>query len=269
MVGPVGANLFIYDVPLSFTESDLMSLFSPFGKIVSTKIYRDRKTGKSRGFGFVSFDNVDSADVAIQKMDGYEIESKVLQVQKKIIKQNNNSKEFYVCLRIVGSHVLGSEVREGTEMQKVIIPRQLQEVSRVIFGNLPANSLVSTGLKAFSKKPTARPLQVANPRSIQEILRAPLVYPTDDLILNGYKPYEWLRYTELTTDIFAKKMAGELVDEEELFYYRRAKPRRIVDGHVASMYKTDNDDYWEKKALRRRFQGKGPPKKGDGKRKSK
>ena len=91
----MGANLFIYDVPLSFTEIDLMSLFSPFGKIVSTKIYRDRKTGKSRGFGFVSFDNVESADVAIQKMDGYEIESKVLQVQKKIVKQNN-SKESVI-----------------------------------------------------------------------------------------------------------------------------------------------------------------------------
>ena len=92
----MGANLFIYDVPLSFTELDLLRLFSPFGKIVSTKIYGDRKTGKSRGFGFVSFDNVDSADVAIQKMDGFEIESKVLQVQKKIIKQNN-PKEFRVC----------------------------------------------------------------------------------------------------------------------------------------------------------------------------
>lgn len=81
-----------------------MSLFSSFGKIVSTKIYRDRKTGKSRGFGFVSFDSVESADAAIQKMDGYEVDSKVLQVQKKIIKQNN-PKEYRVCLKFVGSHV--------------------------------------------------------------------------------------------------------------------------------------------------------------------
>ena len=168
-----------------------------------------------------------------------------------------------------GSHILRYAISRNSEMQKVIIPRQLQEVSRVLFGNLPANSLVSTGLKVFSKKPTGRPLEVTNPRSIQEILRAPLTYPTDDLILNGYTPYQWLRYTELTTDIFAKKEAGELVDEEELFYYRHYKPRRIVNGRVAATYKTDIDDYWEKKALRRRFQGKGPPKKGDGKRKSK
>ena len=59
------------------------------------------------------------------------------------------------------------------------------------------------------------------------------------------------------------------MDEEELFYYRRAKNRRIVNGRVAASYKTDADDYWEKKARRKRFQGKGPPKKGENSKKGK
>ena len=71
------------------------------------------------------------------------------------------------------------------------------------------------------------------------------------------------------SDSFAKKEAGLLVDEEEQFYYRFAKPRRYANGHVVSNYKTDSDEYWEKKARRKRFQGKGPPKKGEGKRKGK
>ena len=151
-------------------------------------------------------------------------------------------------------------------MQKVIVPRQLREVSRVLFGNLPATSLVPTGLKPYNKKPIANQIGLANPRSIQEILRAPLTYPTDDLIMNGFTPYQWMRYSEKVSDSFAKKEAGLLVSDEELFYYRFGKARRHANGSVVSNYKTDCDDYWEKKARRKRFQGKGPPKKGEGKR---
>ena len=154
-------------------------------------------------------------------------------------------------------------------MQKVIVPRQLREVSRVLFGNLPATSLVPTGLKPYNKKPIANQIGLANPRSIHEILRAPLTYPTDDLIMNGFTPYQWMRYSEKVSDSFAKKEAGLLVSDEELFYYRFGKARRHANGSVVSNYKTDCDDYWEKKARRKRFQGKGPPKKGEGKRKQK
>lgn len=156
-----------------------------------------------------------------------------------------------------------------SQMQKVIVPKQLKEISRTLFGNLPANSLVRTGLKAYNKKPIANQIGLANPRSIQEILRTPLSFPTDDLILNGYTPYQWMRYSEMVADPFAKKQAGLLVDEEELFYYRHAKARRMVNGQVAASYKTDADDYWEKKARRKRFQGKGPPKKGENAKKGK
>lgn len=162
----------------------------------------------------------------------------------------------------VGTHL-------SPQMQKVIVPKQLKEVSRVIFGNLPTDSLVRTGLKAYNKKPIAHQMEVSIPRSIQEILRKPLSFPTDDLILNGFTPYQWMRYSEMASEPFAKKQAGLLVDEEELFYYRRAKNRRIVNGRVAASYKTDADDYWEKKARRKRFQGKGPPKKGENSKKGK
>ena len=153
-------------------------------------------------------------------------------------------------------------------MQKVVVPRQIQQISRAIFGSLPADSLASSGLKAYNKKPLGKRLELANPRSIKEILRAPLSNPTNDLILNGFTPYQWMRLSEKVADPFAKKQAGEMVDEEELFFYRFGKTRRIVNGQVAAAYKTDQADYWEKKARRKRFQGKGPPKKGEGKRKS-
>ena len=43
----------------------------------------ENETGRSRGFGFVSFDNRRSADVAINAMNGYQIGRKRLKVQHK------------------------------------------------------------------------------------------------------------------------------------------------------------------------------------------
>ena len=46
-------------------EKQLKDVFSQFGIVVSTKIMRDPETGKSRQYGFVSFDNFESSDNAI------------------------------------------------------------------------------------------------------------------------------------------------------------------------------------------------------------
>ena len=49
----------------------LYDTFSAFGMIVATpKIMRDPETGASRGFGFVSYDNFESSDAAIEAMNG-------------------------------------------------------------------------------------------------------------------------------------------------------------------------------------------------------
>eukprot|EP00708_Paratrimastix_pyriformis_P005555 GAFH01004622.1.p3 GENE.GAFH01004622.1~~GAFH01004622.1.p3 ORF type:complete len:216 (+),score=88.80 GAFH01004622.1:82-648(+) len=81
--GPQGANLFIYHIPNEFTEADMASIFMPFGNLVSVKVCTERDTGKSKGFGFVSFDNPAAAQQAISNMNGFQIGSKRLRVQLK------------------------------------------------------------------------------------------------------------------------------------------------------------------------------------------
>jgi hypothetical protein len=49
--GPSGANLFIYNLPLTFTDQDLGALFATFGTVLSSHIQRDKATGASKGFG--------------------------------------------------------------------------------------------------------------------------------------------------------------------------------------------------------------------------
>jgi len=83
--GPPGANLFIYHLPHDLTDADLATLFSAngFGNVISAKVYVDKRTGESKGFGFVSYDSPAAAETAISQMNGFQIGSKRLKVQHK------------------------------------------------------------------------------------------------------------------------------------------------------------------------------------------
>ena len=81
--GPYGANLFIYNIPDSYADADLVPLFSPYGQLISTKVYRDKLTGLSRGFGFVSFVDGASAEKAIASLNGVQLAGKRLKVMLK------------------------------------------------------------------------------------------------------------------------------------------------------------------------------------------
>ncbi|CAM9187799.1 unnamed protein product [Choristocarpus tenellus] len=87
--GPDGCNLFVFHIPNTMTNDALFRLFSKFGNVISARIMVEKATGRSRGFGFVSYDNRDSAEKAIAQMNGYQIEHKRLKVQHKKEKERD------------------------------------------------------------------------------------------------------------------------------------------------------------------------------------
>ena len=66
----VGANIFVGNIHEDVDEKMLRDVFSSFGIVLSTKIMRDPESGVSKRYGFVSYDNFDSSDAAIQSMNG-------------------------------------------------------------------------------------------------------------------------------------------------------------------------------------------------------
>jgi splicing factor 3B subunit 4 len=66
----VGANLFVGNLNLDVDEKTLRDVFCAFGIVLSTKVMRDPESGESKNYGFVSYDNFESADQAVNTMNG-------------------------------------------------------------------------------------------------------------------------------------------------------------------------------------------------------
>eukprot|EP01127_Copromyxa_protea_P009243 TRINITY_DN2162_c0_g1_i3.p2 TRINITY_DN2162_c0_g1~~TRINITY_DN2162_c0_g1_i3.p2 ORF type:complete len:256 (-),score=46.54 TRINITY_DN2162_c0_g1_i3:2034-2801(-) len=67
-------NIYIKPLLSDTTEDDLRCLFGEFGEIVDCKVMIDRHTGVSRQIGFVRFEAVDQATMAIDKMNNYKLD---------------------------------------------------------------------------------------------------------------------------------------------------------------------------------------------------
>lgn len=87
--GPPGCNLFVFHIPNDMTNQDLFNYFATFGNVISARIMVEKETGRSRGFGFVSYDNAASAEAAIKGMNGFQVGRKRLKVQHKKEKNQN------------------------------------------------------------------------------------------------------------------------------------------------------------------------------------
>lgn len=76
------SKIFIGGLNWNTTEQGLWDGFSKFGTVTDAKVVTDRETGRSRGFGFVTFSNSEEADNAINTMNGNVFEGRTLTVNK-------------------------------------------------------------------------------------------------------------------------------------------------------------------------------------------
>ncbi len=75
-------NIYVANLHYRLNDEDLHQIFSEFGQVTSAKIIKDHETGRSRGFGFVEMPNQEEGALAMERLNGSEVEGKQLMVNE-------------------------------------------------------------------------------------------------------------------------------------------------------------------------------------------
>lgn len=78
----MSTRLFVGSLPWAIDDAQLEDLFKDFGTISSAKVIIDRESNRSRGYGFVEFEDDDAAKAAIDKLNGSEIQGRPIVVNE-------------------------------------------------------------------------------------------------------------------------------------------------------------------------------------------
>uniref|UniRef100_A0A453NS73 RRM domain-containing protein n=4 Tax=Poaceae TaxID=4479 RepID=A0A453NS73_AEGTS len=80
--GPKTRKIFVGGLPSTLTEDDLRDHFSSYGNVVEHQIMVDHSTGRSRGFGFVTFESEDSVERVISEGRMRDLGGKQVEIKK-------------------------------------------------------------------------------------------------------------------------------------------------------------------------------------------
>jgi cold-inducible RNA-binding protein len=78
----MGKKLFVGGLSWGTTDEGLHQAFERFGEIVEAKVITDRETGRSRGFGFVTFASEEGIQGAVNEMNGAQLDGRTIRVNE-------------------------------------------------------------------------------------------------------------------------------------------------------------------------------------------
>ena len=81
-------KLFVGGLPFATTDDELKAAFEAHGTVASATVVRDRESGRSKGFGFVEFENDDEGKAAQAAMNGSEMGGRTISVDEARPKEN-------------------------------------------------------------------------------------------------------------------------------------------------------------------------------------
>jgi RNA recognition motif-containing protein len=119
-------RLYVGNLPKSDVErEELQTVFADAGELVSVKVIKDRKTGKCRGFGFVTVETDEQADQIIEKYNGTMFQELPIKIEKALPKAKEQDDE-------------DGESSESTE------PREPSSIPKPNLSNKGSNNSAST-----------------------------------------------------------------------------------------------------------------------------
>ena len=75
-------KVYVGNLPFSIDDEKLKELFGVYGEIEEANVIKDKFSGRSKGFGFVTFVNDENGQKAISEMNEKEVEGRALKVNE-------------------------------------------------------------------------------------------------------------------------------------------------------------------------------------------
>lgn len=87
-------NLFIGNLAYATTDESLAELFATIGEVESARVMTDRDTGRSRGFGFVTFVNEEDNAKAVDQLNGKDLDGRAINVTEARPREERAPRDF-------------------------------------------------------------------------------------------------------------------------------------------------------------------------------
>lgn len=78
----MNSKLYVGNMSFQTTEAGLRETFGQFGSVTDVYIANDRETGRPRGFAFVTFSSEEESKLAIEKLNGVNLDGRALTVNE-------------------------------------------------------------------------------------------------------------------------------------------------------------------------------------------
>ena len=75
-------KLFVGSLPWAVNDEGLKEVFTPYGNVVSAIVVKDRRSGRSKGYGFVEMEKDSEAKSAIDALNGSELNGRNIVVNE-------------------------------------------------------------------------------------------------------------------------------------------------------------------------------------------
>ena len=75
-------KVFVGNLPFGLKDDELKEMFADFGDITEAVIIKDKFSGRSKGFGFVTFSSEESAKKAVSELNGKDVQGRALKVNE-------------------------------------------------------------------------------------------------------------------------------------------------------------------------------------------
>uniref|UniRef100_A0A8B9JXB8 RNA-binding protein 39 n=1 Tax=Astyanax mexicanus TaxID=7994 RepID=A0A8B9JXB8_ASTMX len=152
--GPM--RLYVGSLHFNITEDMLRGIFEPFGRIDSIQLMMDTETGRSKGYGFITFADAECAKKALEQLNGFELAGRPMKVghvtertdasTASSFLDNDELERTGIDLGTTGRLQLMARLAEGTGLQIPPAAQQALQMSGSMVAMAAATAAMNPGL---------------------------------------------------------------------------------------------------------------------------